>query len=52
MRKCTGNLELVVPHDFNFGEVLVYLHEGTSDDESESECTVRSDHNMECDGTK
>jgi hypothetical protein len=36
------------PHDPNFGEVLGYMQEGMSDNESESEHTTESDYNMEC----
>jgi hypothetical protein len=43
-----GTIKWFTPHDPNFGEeVLGYLQEGLCDD-SESEYTIESDHNMEC----
>jgi hypothetical protein len=49
MRKCAGTSKWVTPHDVSFGEeVLGYLQERLSDVESESECTIESDHNTEC----
>jgi hypothetical protein len=44
MSKRAVTLNWVRAHDPNFGEeVLGYLQEGFSDDESESECTIESD---------
>jgi hypothetical protein len=49
VRKHAETSKWGTPHDPSFGgEVLGYLLEGLSDVESESECTVESDHNTEC----
>jgi hypothetical protein len=43
-----GTLKWVMPCDPNFREVLGYLQVDLSDIESESKCTVESDHNTDC----
>jgi hypothetical protein len=43
-----GNSKFVLPFNPNIREVLGYLQEGLSSNESESECVVGSDHNTEC----
>jgi hypothetical protein len=46
---CARTWKSVAPWNLSCGEVVLgYMQEGVTNVESESECAIESDHNMEC----